>query len=111
MYQIDIKKITNQRIFSDEKFTATIIYRGCVEVDSSNVITSCKQYTTTDWTTLPLFRRLSTFQEASSEGFYSGSVCYNVLAKYSKGLSVHQNCKYFEAVQFFVLNVLFFKML
>uniref|UniRef100_A0A8W8KYG6 Uncharacterized protein n=1 Tax=Magallana gigas TaxID=29159 RepID=A0A8W8KYG6_MAGGI len=58
----------------DEKFTATIIYRGCAEVDSSNVITSCKQYTKTDWTTLPLFQRLSTFQEASSDGFYSGSM-------------------------------------
>lgn len=94
---------------SDETFTMTISYKGCVEVGSS-IVTSCQRYTETDWTTLPFFSRISTFQEASNAGFYSGSVCYYVIKTDSDGLSIHQNCKYYQRVYIFVLNVLLSKL-
>lgn len=95
--------------FSDETFTMTISYKGCVEVDASTV-TSCQRYTETDWTTLPFFSKISTFQEASNAGFYSGSVCYDVIKTDSEGLSIHQNCNDYERVYILVLNVLLSKL-
>lgn len=77
---------------TDVNFTASVVYRSCVEVDE-NYRTSCSQSNETEWTALPLSTSFPGLKDTASAAYYTGSVCHiyssTTSLQYSGGFSLH----------------------